>query len=677
MVLPEPSTVPLPEPTGVTCPTPATLPGMPSKADVEIDFGVLQFPPLVPKLGVNSVWNESKDATRKGLLGAAAANMSIGSGLLELSVPRDQNKGNSSLGPPAIFERDRKGNVQVQSNQNLNGLRTETRNAGLINFLQLAGTPADPKLFNLEPTLASISGNFYPLPIRSQRSEYANALARFVQLLVTGDLAPTIVAFWQEPAHTLGLSEPTPSGRPNAADSERNLNDFIDFYDSIATEIRKLNSDLPLGTFQLNASQGIGTNGIDGAEYLPVVELLLRKEAALGRRIPMDYFTLQNYKGTATAEIIQNARFSIMNGRFANVPIMMNEFQPSKTGTNDDKFNSSAGLIDFVRSIKFTLDQADVSHLVTSDVVTQSNKFRINTVLNRIGSLPLKRVQVASAASSLVGIASASDNEIAAVIWNQSKDSVKFSLGMLNLPAVLNNSNDLVKLEVLKADGSPNLFSIASHKIANAARIDGISLLPNEILFLSNTVQPIKQNDGLLFLRHNSFFMRVDPLLSPLTTSAYDIRRNALVLATGSEADPAFSSVIFAPRSRTGTIPAANRLVLKIRKFSSIGAKLPELFLRLDFLTGNESKKSIFVGAASGSFQWSAPGMPDWIPAIVGPSEVASSNSGNETVTIDLAKEAPADWGPLTGSALPRLQLSGVLRGDKGGALADIELAVE
>jgi hypothetical protein len=391
----------------------------------------------------------------------------------------------------------------------------------------------------------------------------------------------------------------------------------------------------------------------------------------------MDYFTLQNYKGTATPEIIQNARFSIMNGRFANIPIMMNEFQPSKTGTNDDKFNSSAGLIDFVKSIKFTLDQADVSHLVTSDVVTQTSKFRINTVLNRIGSLPLKRVQVASAATSLVGIASASDKEIAAVIWNQSKDSVKFSLGMLNLPNALINSNDLVKLEVLKADGTPTLLTIASPQIADAGRIEDIELLPNEILFLSNTVQPIKQNDGLLFLRHNSFFKRVDPLLSPLTTSAFDTRRNALVLATGSEVEPALSSVIFSPRSRTGTLPVANRLVLKVRRFSSIGSKLPELLLRLDFLAAKESKKSIFVGAASGTFQWSAAGMPDWIPAIVKSTEFAPLSSESEIVTIDLAKEAPAGWGPLTGSALPRLQLSGVLHGTKRGALADIEIAVE
>lgn len=648
-----------------------------SKPSVVIDFCSLQFPPLVPKLGVNSVWNEQKEASLKGLEGAGAANMSMGAGLLEFNLGHNNQSMQWSLGPLPLMYRDSNNAVAVRGNQNLEILRNKTRDSGLINFLQIAGTVTANGVFTTEPTLASSEGNFYPLPIFSQRQEYANALARFVNLLIAQNNAPTIAAFWQEPTHTLGLATATSNGRPSVADTERNIADFIEFYDIVATEIRKLNLDLPLGAFQLNASQGIGTNGIDGAEYKPIVDRLLKRESDRARSIPIDYFTIQNYKGEKTPEIIQNARFALMNNRFSNVPILMNEFQPSKTGSNEEKYNSSEGIVKFLKSLQFTFDQADVSHIVASDVVTASKSLRIVDVLQRIGKLPLKRASINLPSSSgISGIASSSDGQIGIVLWNEGTAEAVFDLELLNLPGNLSASFESIAVELL-TESEPMIAAGKLRLNNNRLGLSDLKLKPNEILFIANPSAATIPKSNLLVHRHNSFFQRVNPLQSPLSTSAYDSRRNAMILATGKKTVSAFGGLVFSPFSRPGEVPATNKLVLNIRRHSSKSEPRAPLLMRLDFLVGNASIKTLFLGSESASFSWQAANMPDWIPTAQDSKETPFQNLAHTSVSLDLSTIAPTQWLTQAATARPRLQLSGILMGSEGGSLADVQIASE
>jgi hypothetical protein len=54
--------------------------------------------------------------------------------------------------------------------------------------------------------------------------------------------------------------------------------------------------------------------------------------------------------------------------------------------------------------------------------------------------------------------------------------------------------------------------------------------------------------------------------------------------------------------------------VLKIKKHSSVGSSISQLFLRLDFLENNRSAGTLHLGSHSSTFLWNAAGMPEWMP---------------------------------------------------------------
>lgn len=654
-----------------------------AKESITIDFSKLQFPPVIQKLGVNSVWNQLSDSSLSGLDGAAAAGMVMGSGLLELNETSLYEGKNSCLGPNAMVFRDNQAKLQISGNSNLTTLRNKTRSSGLVNFLQIAGTVTKGNPFTLASVKASKNGNFYPLPATwKERAEYADALARLVDSIYMADRTPSIFSFWQEPSHTLGLQSKTEGGTPSDSDIEANTTDFIDFQFELSKNFRKLNLDVPLAAFQLNSSQGVSSNGVvDGADYAHFLNLLIKKEIAVGEKMPFDFFTIQNYKGERTREIISNARFALLSNRFSNVPILMNEFRSSKEGGNDEILNTSKGLTQYLETLKFVMDQADVSHILPSDVVTQSSKFRINEVLIRLGKLPFNRVPINFGGhSELSGIASFDSEQISAVIWNNGDEPIETSISLASTPLGLKAQSKQIIVQIMGDKGAAEVQSFPDKLTTASASIDGITLKPKAILFLetldSTRIEP--QNPNLLYLRHDSYFRRQDANKSPETTSAYNPRTNELLLGTASASEPVAASVTFMNLNRSGEATKGNFLKIKT-SVSTEGAQSIVLqpLLRLDFLNGDKSEKTIFLGKESKELNWADASLPNWLPAIIKEALAMGTAAAAGEFEINLSTFAPSTWAnnsiPYTG----RLQLSAILKSAGGPSFAKIHLEVK
>ena len=654
-----------------------------TKESVTIDFSKLQFPPVIQKLGVNSVWNQLSDSSLSGLDGAAEAGMVMGSGLLEFNETSLYEGKNSCLGPNAMVFRDSQAKLQISGNSNLTTLRNRTRSSGLVNFLQIAGTVTKGNPFTLAGVKASKNGNFYPLPATwKERAEYADALARLVDSIYIADRTPSIFSFWQEPSHTLGLQSKTEGGTPSDSDIETNIRDFIDFQFELSKAFRKLNLDVPLAAFQLNSSQGVSANGVvDGADYAHFLDLLIKKEIAVGEKMPFDFFTIQNYKGERTKEIIYNARFALLSNRFSNVPILMNEFRSSKEGGNDEILNTSKDLTLYLETLKFVMDQADVSHILPSDVVTQSSKFRINEVLIRLGKMPFNRVPINfGERSGLSGIASFDSEQISAVIWNNGDEDIKTSISLASIPVGLKAQSKQLIVRIMGDKGAAEVQSFPKNLTTASTSTDEITLKPKAILFLEtlNSTRMAPQNPNLLYLRHDSYFRRHDANKSPETTSAYNPRTNELLLATSSVSEPVAASVTFMNLNRSGEATKGN--VLKIKtSVSADGAPSIVLqpLLRLDYLDGDKSERTIYLGKESKEFNWADTSLPAWLPTIIRDALVMGTDASVGEFEINLSTFAPSTWAnnsiPYTG----RLQLSAVLKSAGGPSFAKIHLEVK
>jgi len=212
-----------------------------------VDFSATSamFPPTVNKIGFNSFWNSTSndgDVDTATIKRSAAFRAPMIGALIEpktlLSVPfdggafedgyeeyaRDVTAAELDAEKCALWQQgsgytnalfyDNAGKVEARtpSDPDLLAIRSVARAAGLINFLQLSGTPGtklpssdtyDNGLFTLvgEPTTG---GNWYPLPANASFAALAHAFGTFPGAV--GATTPTIYAFWQEPSHTISES---------------------------------------------------------------------------------------------------------------------------------------------------------------------------------------------------------------------------------------------------------------------------------------------------------------------------------------------------------------------------------------------------------------------------------------------------------------------------------------
>ena len=108
----------------------------------------------------------------------------------------------------------------------------------------------------------------------------------------------------------------------------------------VAPALRAALVDDTIAGWQLNAANGRGPP--KGTAFWSGTQAFLAREAAARTRFPLDYFTIQNYKGASSAELAANSRAALCSAvggarpasgcslRFAMTPVVFVRFDENK-----------------------------------------------------------------------------------------------------------------------------------------------------------------------------------------------------------------------------------------------------------------------------------------------------------------------------------------------------------
>jgi hypothetical protein len=439
------------------------------------------FPPTVNKIGFNSVWNSVND--HNGLDAwtierAARYRAPMIAGLIEpkslayIDGGTDRYKEYEDDDTGAVLDAqecslwqqgtgysnalffNNGGVVQARTptDPDLASIRALANAHGLINFLQVAGTPGsilpiittyDNGLFTLQgqPTTG---GNWYPLPAAASFPSLAYAFGTFPAAL--GYATRTVYSFWQEPSHTLdeGLT---------AANS---IDKYSKFFWQVGSQISAQCrfGNCPVAGAQLNANDG-DTSPHDGYRYQMFMDdLRLRRMENPGVDIPLDYFTIQNYAAQWNANIIPNARLAL--GTDSNwTPVMMNEWDfcvnnnmgdPCTALMSQGGRSNSKLAWNTLHWLKDSIEYPDVSHVLVREKIFRDQDNAgvptyswVQVPVVFMASMSEFRRPVSATVPDVPIMASGDADQVTLLMWNEGAEPRRVAFSLRNLPTTLLN----------------------------------------------------------------------------------------------------------------------------------------------------------------------------------------------------------------------------------------------
>lgn len=670
---------------------------------VSIDFAETSaaFPPTVNKIGFNSFWNSTSndgDYDAWTIRRSARYRAPMISGLLEpkqlTQLPNpgpnvqadlyeefnseltavDLDAQQSSLWSPGftspLFFADA-GVVWARrpSDSDLLAIRAIAKSAGLITFLQIAGTPGTPSsipsttrftgLFNLEGA-PTTGGNWYPLPVAAEYPMLAHAFGSLPDAL--GYSEPTMYAFWQEPSHTLDES----------IGARVSVDRYTNFYAALGSEFLAQCrwQHCPLVGAQLNANDGDGPH--DGQRYKWFVDGVKAASVDAGVALPLDALTVQNYAAQWDDNIMANTRVALGNS-FPWTPVLMNEWDYCVNTRAGD--GCTAALSSFSERYEGTkalaaldwlvdsIDRPDVSHVLLREKVLQEKDRTAGTTFFPWTQVPILflasmsefRRPATTGLATVPIVASGDADQVRILLWNKGAQTRRFSLSLRNLDPALVDQTLFVKK-----------ISKALRDVACPAPADVMDA-NHTITCWQDAVAPVSFAGGLLATEPFDLapgeaamvFAGTPPVYASTSFADHFVRAAVLVKRDGSEAAPLGQSH-FDPRTGSVTLGvrsgglAAARVTLKnlagdtltlSTRVASMGAASSTLVagVRIDYLdTNHRVAKSVFFRDA----RW-AVATADWAafewPPLPVPSEVVTPLA-NGDVTLDLAAPAPPGW---------------------------------
>lgn len=617
---------------------------------VVVDFASTAFPPSVRKLGVNAQWNESNPTDFTAIDVASAIGAPMVAGLVETKYgPSDVPGPTSTLGPDPLFFRDG-GNVETRTDADLTALRAAVRDGGMINLLQLAGTPTTDGVFAVDGKLeAPSNGNFYPMP--EDATELAEAFAAFAKTLASSDHAPTLFCFWQEPDHTLGAN----------LTREQSLARYLDFYAAVGPALRAVDRDFMVAGVQQNASAGLSGGGkIDGADYGTWTGMLLGREATDGVRYPLDYVTLQNYKGDRTLEIVQNTRVAYADERFQLAPILFNEWDLDKGADFDTSYDSPARLVAFAARMGAIYDQPDVAYALLMRNLFAQSPLAFPIVEWLCGMSPFRRVlALGDAAEGLAGIASGDDASLAILVWNDGEGDRPVTFDLQRMSPALVASGGAITIETLSrgAPESTRTVPLTSTELA----LDPV-VVPRGGVVMVRVGSDVPQSAirQARYARDRRWVGRRADGSPPRGMGHFDVRDGSLVVAVDGEGGVGVCGVVLADLPAVGAVLGA-----AIGTSGELTSPSAFLALRVDYLEGNATTKTVWIRDSVVGAIAMPPMLPGWPPA--GPAETTSAELVAGRVTFPVGAEAPASWSTADAGAR-RIEVSLWLAGAEGPA---------
>lgn len=346
------------------------------------------------------------------------------------------------------------------------------RDAGLQLVIQMTGLPSegrdDGSVRHLVPTDSKRrfheSARFYALPAPGAYEE--NAQLQFAYMTALQKELDVDDIIWcgnQEPSHTAGY----PGGKKTREGTADNIRDYVKVWNPVARLLA--GNNMRCGGIQLNQASH---------EYRHAAETLAELN------VPLDFFTIQNYKAEKNTRIIRDAirsldKYKTLKGR----KILFNRYDYSdskhargRTG----RFATSAGMIEYLKAERVIFDNAD--RIYGYNLFAGSQGFEMmNRVVAWLNSLPPSRKGMEGVPHGCGGFAFADEEHLYIAIWNEADAKTVIDTVILKgFPAT-------IKGKVSAMMGSGRTLKDISETIRWAPRkktIEGIALEPREFILL-------------------------------------------------------------------------------------------------------------------------------------------------------------------------------------------------
>ncbi len=367
---------------------------------VVVDFTGAAYPPLVEKWGgVADKWDDVALGTLLQVRRDAARRTPALLGIVELGTTMSNDT-------RPIFRRGAGGVEPILDTMRL-ALRNQRGGAdGLMPLLQFDGCPTPVFRINASSTRPP-HARFYPMCEYAELDELAAAFASYARSLRAADGLPSRWTWWQEPAHTISDDE---------GSEERKLHNFeryLDFYERTAPAVRAASPDDVVAGWQLNAANGHGRVCNETFFYLATQRFLAR-EARANATFPLDLFTIQNFQGELSDELLTNARAALCSGadegalaegaagcprRFSLTPVAFVRFAETKdVGPNYSRKKGVSQLLDELALIADLPDVASALHSRWEDFYNASDASgvapMVRAALDFFRAMPAFRVPI-------------------------------------------------------------------------------------------------------------------------------------------------------------------------------------------------------------------------------------------------------------------------------------------
>ena len=410
----------------------------PTETDASIDFSDSELPKLDIKRGY--ILRAAIDRYNTRIMDELKAYQDMGMQLVAL--PKDLNqfdenwntnphgdyflsyrsRGNSYLGNDGEeeeFSRNSQNGIDVRINSKYLELCRTARNLGLQLVVQCSGVPVEGKddgtvehLFPLDDRRSFHgSARYYPLPAPGNYQANGNVIFEWMKKLHDElGVNNTIYAGNQEPSHTTGYF----NGVQTDAATLQNLQVYPAIWKPIAVKLK--NAGMLSAVSQLNEVH---------SHYDPSIESIITKE------VPMDYYSIQNYRAQNNRAILSAAKAALEKYRLPiSKKVLFNRYdfrEIPELATNEQRYGTAPGMIVFLESELVLCDYADMVYGYCFFTSAQ-NFGMMNSVFTFLNGMPQPRKKILNIPEGLKYIASADEKKVSVVIWNPNNKDYTFDL---------------------------------------------------------------------------------------------------------------------------------------------------------------------------------------------------------------------------------------------------------
>ncbi|MES2300351.1 MAG: hypothetical protein V4582_25175 [Pseudomonadota bacterium] len=649
---------------------------------IGVRFDQTQFPPTVHKFGFNATWTNADTDNKEGIDAAALAGAPMAAALLSTKPPADKFpdpdhkstlKGLFSMSGGAIVG---------HANSQLTALRAQTAGRGMLNFLQLAGAP-NYLDFSFDPSAQKPAhGNWYPLP--TQLPALANAFGSLAAAIDAADHAPTIWSFWQEPEHTLD----------KRLSNDESVSRYLDFFALMGPELRRRLPDASVAGIQMNCAGGESSpnSKAGGSKLKAFARMLQEREAAQGHaRYPLDYLSIQNYRGETSALCIQSTRKAFASARFDGVPLIFNEwdFDIPRGGERIDRakhfeqqYKHPDEVIKLAGLLKDMIDQPDLHYaLLMRDVFRADVLARAPVAFLNAMSELRRPLRLPPPGTGVDGVAAGDDEGAQVMLWNADPAGARqFDLALGALGTGATGAGKVARVVTLAPLQENGKWRWQRSEITLKAEHPDLAIagltIPSRGFVLIEAGAP--QGPGRLiharYLGQRNLVERGENNHgeAPHGMGFYDVRSNTLVASADGPAGAGMGGVLLAG---VGTDPRFATIRVDI---ASSGLGVPgqraTIGVRVNYLDGQRVIGSL-VHQNGATFTWPRRAQSTATESL--PSATAHQftlEQGATTLALEVEKYAPAAWAGADGGAR-RLELMLAVVPTTGAATARARLA--